>query len=194
MQHLFYSMDTLPQLMYANLQISSKKWSAASWQFFICEILMTILRSLALYLTRDSRVLSFCSAFRGERTVTTISSKQGITNPESNCIGRTKLAMAQANQKWDIAIDKEVDVTHFFQAVLLAQSSKHGPMDLKFAKLQVAVEEFDEIDLREWVERIVVATKLDLHHKLLHLAGALQHRGDGCPGPLDTAHLELLQL
>jgi hypothetical protein len=134
---------------------------------------MTILRSLALYLTRDSRVLSFCSAFRGERTVTRISSRQGITNLESNCIGRTKLAIELGNQKSDIAIDKQVHLTHFFQAVLLAQRSKHCTMDLEFAKLRVAVEELNKVDLREWLERIIIATKLNLHHKVLHLTGAL---------------------
>ena len=49
---------------------------------------MTILRSLGLYLTSDSRVISFCSAFKGERTVIRTSSKQRIMNLESNCIDR----------------------------------------------------------------------------------------------------------
>ena len=104
MQHLFYSMHTLPLFMRVNLQISSKKSSAPSWQFFICEILMVILRSLTLYLTRDSRVLSFCSAFRGDRTVTRTCSKQGITNLESNCIDREELGTLHTNQKWNNAM------------------------------------------------------------------------------------------
>ena len=104
MQHLFYSMHTLPLFMRVNLQISSKKSSAESWQFFICEILMVILRSLGLYLTRDSRVLSFCSAFRGDRTVTRTCSKQGITNLESNCIDREELGTPYTNQKWNNAV------------------------------------------------------------------------------------------
>lgn len=68
-----------------NLHISSKKSSAVSWQFFIWEILMTIFRNLTLKSTNDSRVLSFCSAFKGDLTVTRTSSKLGITKFESNC-------------------------------------------------------------------------------------------------------------
>nr|ACN31942.1 unknown [Zea mays] len=68
--------------MYLNLHISSKNSSAASWQFFICEILMIIVRSFTLYFRSDSRVFSFCSALSGERTVIRTSSKQGMRNLE----------------------------------------------------------------------------------------------------------------
>lgn len=83
-RNLHYSMQTFLLFMYLNLQISSKKSSAMSLQFFIWEILITILRSLRLYLTSESRVFSFCSAFRGDLTVIVTSSKQGIRNFESS--------------------------------------------------------------------------------------------------------------
>lgn len=60
---------------------------------------MIILLSLTLYRTRDSRVFSFCSAFRGDRTVTRTCSKKGITKLESNCIGRAELAKSYTNHK-----------------------------------------------------------------------------------------------
>lgn len=89
-QHPSYSIRTLPLLICANLETSSKNSSAASWQFFICEILRTILRSIGLYLTRDSMVISFCSAFKGERTVIRTSSNEDIRNLESSCNVRGK--------------------------------------------------------------------------------------------------------
>lgn len=81
----FYSMWTMWLFKYLNLQISSKKSSAVSWQFFIWEILITIFLSFTLKSTSDSRVLSFCSAFKGDLTVTRTSSKLGITKFECNC-------------------------------------------------------------------------------------------------------------
>jgi hypothetical protein len=60
-------------------------------------------------------------------------------------------------------------------------------------KLQVAVEEFNKVDLRESLECILIATKTPtfIHHKVHHIAGALQHRSDGCLAPLDTTYSEL---
>lgn len=66
-------------------------------------------------------------------------------------------------------------MTYVFQAVLLAQSSKHGTVDLKFVKLQVIVEEFNKVDLWERLKGVIIATKLDLHHKVFHLTRALQN-------------------
>ena len=67
-------------------------------------------------------------------------------------------------------------------------------MDLELAKLRVAVEEFDEIDLRERLEGVKIAAELNLHHQVLHLGRALQDRADGAPAPLDAAQRELDQL
>lgn len=71
--------------MYLNRQISSKKSSALLWQLFISRIFITMLLRLFPYFNNDSSVLIFCSAFRGDLTVITTSSRNGITNPESTC-------------------------------------------------------------------------------------------------------------
>lgn len=85
-------------------------------------------------------------------------------------------------------------MAYLLQAVLLTQRRKHGAVDLELAKLRVAVEEFDEVDLREWLQRVIITTELNLHHQVLHLASALQHRADGAPAPLDAAQREVVQL
>jgi hypothetical protein len=67
-------------------------------------------------------------------------------------------------------------------------------MDLKLPELGVAVEEVDQIDLGERLEHLELATELNFHDKVLHLASTLQHRGDGGPAPLDAAQREVFQI
>jgi hypothetical protein len=69
MQHLFYSVHTLPQLMYANLQISSKKSSTVSWQFFIYKILRLVPVVSCLYLILDHTTLAFSVLFDHQRSI-----------------------------------------------------------------------------------------------------------------------------
>ena len=78
-----HSMWILRVLMDLNLQMSSKKSSAISLQFFIWEIRMIIFLKRGLCLTSDSSVLSFCFAFRGDLTVIRTSSSKGISKMES---------------------------------------------------------------------------------------------------------------
>src|SRR4051812_9548511 len=67
-------------------------------------------------------------------------------------------------------------------------------MDLKLSEHGVAVEEVDQIVLRERLEHVKLTTELNFHHKVLHLAGTLQHGADGSPAPLDAAQREVLQI
>ena len=80
------------------------------------------------------------------------------------------------------------------QAVLLTQRREHGAVDLELAKLRVAIEEFDEVDLRKGLQRVIITAEFNLHHQVLHLTSALQHRVDCAPAPLDAAQRELVQL
>lgn len=81
----FYSIETTLRFMYLNLHTSSKKSSALLWLLFIWRILILIFFKFLPYLIIDSRVLIFCSAFSGDLTVITTSSRLGITNLESTC-------------------------------------------------------------------------------------------------------------
>jgi hypothetical protein len=67
-------------------------------------------------------------------------------------------------------------------------------MDLKLPKLGVAVEEVDQIDLGKSLEHLELATELNFHHKVLHLASTQQPRADGSLAPLDIAHREVFQI
>jgi len=84
--------------------------------------------------------------------------------------------------------------THVFQAIFLAHGGEHGTMNLKLAELGVAVEEVDQINLRERLERVQVAAELNLHHQVLHLARALQDRAHSGPVPLNAAQGEVIQI
>jgi hypothetical protein len=66
---LLYSVHTLPQLMYANLQISSKKSSTVSWQFFIYKILRPVPVVSCLYLILDHTTLAFSLLFDHQRSI-----------------------------------------------------------------------------------------------------------------------------
>ena len=100
-----YSILTTLRFMYLNLQISSKKSSTLLWQLFISRIFITMLLRLFPYLSNDSSVVSFCSALRGDLTVITTSSRNGITNPESTCeifpLDELKYRTRTLNQKGD---------------------------------------------------------------------------------------------
>ena len=85
-----YSIETILRLMYLNLQISSKKSSALLWLLFIWRIFMVIFLKFLAYRNKDSRVLIFCSAFKGDLIVITSFSRQGITNLESTCQEKEK--------------------------------------------------------------------------------------------------------
>jgi hypothetical protein len=80
-----YSIWTILWFMRWNLQISSKKSSALLWLLLIRRILIAIDFITFPYFKSDSRVLIFCSAFNGDLTVITTSSRQGITNPDCTC-------------------------------------------------------------------------------------------------------------
>lgn len=60
-------------------------------------------------------------------------------------------------------------------------------MNLELAQLGMVVEEFDQVDLWEGLKRIKIATKLDLHDKVLHLACTLEYGADGIPAPLNSS-------
>lgn len=86
--------------------------------------------------------------------------------------------------KWRINCINILLRTHIFQAVLLAKSSKHRVMHVKFFQLRMAIEETSEINLWKSLKGVVVTSKFHFHIKTLHLSCELKHPCYCIPGPL----------